>query len=54
MLVSFASNALICVDGALLPISLRSDDVISCRKGKINGKMNGEVDVSRKAKQGDA
>jgi hypothetical protein len=50
LLVSFASNALICVDGALLSMSLRSDDVMSCKKGrmdgktKMSGKMDGEVD----------
>ena len=46
LLVSFASNALICVDCALHSISLRSDDVMSCKKGRMDGKsnMSGKMD----------
>ena len=51
LLASFASNALICVDGALLPISLRSDDVMSCKKGRMNGEMDGEMNGNMKGKQ---
>lgn len=46
LLVSFASNALICADGALHSISLRSDDVMSCKKGRMGGntKISGTMD----------